>query len=184
MKQFLYFFLALLSLYSCQVLTLDTNLTVVTIGTSPTSLGITSVDLTTQNLPDNSRLTLKGTFLLSYTVENNAEVFFDISLLVDNGATVISPHNDIVFLMGSDVHPSVVADFEIVRNGENIILVSGSLIKGGSISEGDIRSQIANYPAGLILGQLPFNLTLGGSSQDISDGPTVQVQAFMSSVTN
>ena len=184
MKQFLYFFLALLSLYNCQVLTFDTNLTAVSIGTSPTSLGITSVDLTTQNLPDNSRLTLKGTSLLSYTVEDSSEILFDISLLVDNGAVVISPHNDIVFLMGSDVHPSVVMCFEIVRSGENVILVSGSLIKGGSISEGDVRSQTVNYPAGLILGQLPFNLTLGGSSQEIGDGPTVQVQAFMSSVTN
>lgn len=175
-------FASLFNLYNSQILTLDTNLTSVTLGTQETSLGITPINLTTVNFEDLSRLNIKGSFVLLYEESSSSEINYEVVWEVDSVPTLF-PKDDLVFLMGSDSAPIVNFEMEVVRSGANVILVSGSLLKGGAINEGDIRPQVSNYNGGVIIGTLPLSLTLSASSQEQDDVPIIRVDSVISYVT-
>ena len=175
-------FASLFNLYNLQILTLDTNLTAVFLNTQETNLGITPISLTEGNFADLSTLTIKGSFILLYVEPVSSEINYQIIWEVNDVPTLF-PRDSLVFLMGSDSAPIVNFEMNFVRSGSNVILISGTLLKGGGINEGDILPQVSNYKAGVTVGSLPITFTLSAFSPEQGDNPNIQIDSVISYVT-
>lgn len=166
-------------LYNCQVLTNDRNLPPVLLNETEMSLGITPILINAPILANMFLLKIEGTLEISNEARRVAEVDYNINWAV-NGVPTIFPTEDVIFIVGSDVAPTIKFSFTLIRMGMEIFTVDGTLLKSGSITEGDILSQVSLYKGGQSLGLMPITLDLMATSQRFRADPMIKVDSLVS----